>query len=244
MKDNHTPLLINCDMGEWDAPHLKYVDNEIMPLIDLSNIACGGHAGSKSILETTLMCAKNYNVKVGAHPGFNDRDNFGRQYLPFNEEKLSESLKIQIDLFLSCCAKINVDPFHIKAHGALYHACNQNEEEASLLLKIVQQLCPDLNLLVSPNSLLENMAADQGITTMIESFIDRQYTDDLKLVARTQEGAVLTNETQAKNQYALLVKGKIMTQSGTIQPIQSTTACIHGDNPNCLSILKAIQSNG
>ena len=238
MKD----FLINCDMGEWDAPHLEQVDDAIMPLVDMCNIACGGHAGNSEILAYTLNLAKKYGVNVGAHPGYEDREGFGRTYQTLTFEALRASISKQLNLFLECCEELNVIPFHVKAHGALYHACNQKEMESQVLIEIMLESCPDLFLLVAPESLLEKKAKESGIKTLSESFIDRRYNDDLSLVSRQREDAVIIDENVAQFQYEDLKKGEITTLSGMKAKLFTDTACIHGDNPNCVSILKSIRA--
>lgn len=243
MTTNNNNLLINCDMGEWDAPHLNPCDDEIMPLIDLCNIACGGHAGSNEIIEKTINSATRNNVKIGAHPGYEDRLNFGRKYIQLTKFDLYKSLKRQLKIFLRACDKLDARPFHIKAHGALYHACNQQEMESKVLVDIVKDVSPNLTVLVAPGSLLENSAKGAGLSTMSESFIDRRYNDDLTLVSRMETDAVLTNPNEAKEQFELLSTGKVITKSGIIKELLSETSCIHGDNPQCVSILNAIRKD-
>ncbi len=240
MVEHKTNLLINCDMGEWDAPHLTPVDEKIMPFVDMSNIACGGHAGSKKIIASTIEIASRYKVNIGAHPGFEDRENFGRKYLSLKRFELENSLKKQLTDFLEVCEKQNVKPFHIKAHGALYHACNKRELEAEVLIDVMKELCPDIIILVAPQSLLEIKAGKEGISTMTESFIDRRYNDDGSLVSRSEPEAVILDTKIAKGQFDLLLSGKVVTKSGVTLAIKTETACIHGDNPNCLQILQAI----
>ena len=231
-------------MGEWDAPHLNPCDEEIMPLVDMCNIACGGHAGAKQIIKTTLDLANLNNVRIGAHPGYEDRANFGRKYIPLSQSDLIVSITKQLELFLSICNTQNVTPHHVKAHGALYHACNQNKKEAEALLFVLSKLCPDVVVLVAPESQLEKIARSEGFSTMSESFIDRAYTDDLLLVSRSEPAAVIQDIEVAKKQYEALSKGKILTKSGKVKTLISSTACIHGDNPHCVQILKSIRNNG
>jgi len=231
-------------MGEWDAPHLTSCDEDIMPLVDMCNIACGGHAGSKRIIQTTIDLANANNVKVGAHPSFEDRPNFGRKYISISQIKLKRSLTQQLELFLSICYAQSINAFHVKAHGALYHACNQNKKEAETLVSVILKLCPDILVLVAPDSKLEKIARSEGIKTMTESFIDRKYNDDLTLVSRTNPESVIQDIKEAKKQYEALCAGKIITKSGEVKILNTSTVCIHGDNPQCVKILKSIRSNG
>lgn len=228
-------------MGEWDASHLIPRDEEIMPYIDLCNIACGGHAGSKQIIGLTIELALKQNVKIGAHPGYEDRKHFGRKYIPLKANELTVSLRKQINAFLTVCEKQKIQPYHIKAHGALYHACNNLKMEADVFVGAIKELCPGLVVLVAPGSLLEENAKSEGLNTMAESFIDRMYNDDLSLVSRSEPNAVILNARDAREQYDLLSSGKICTNSGKTTALISETACIHGDNPKCMQILKAIR---
>lgn len=230
-------------MGEWDAPHIYPIDASIMPWIDLCNVACGGHAGNKNIMETTVALAIENKTKIGAHPGFEDRVNFGRKYIDLPPTKLYDSISKQLEAFLTICSSNNVEPYHIKAHGALYHACNENEKESETFIKVVSQYCPTLCLLVTAGGKLEKLATLEGLHSLSESFIDRRYNNELTLLPRKESNAIIENVSEAKKQYELLNSGKIKTVSNRIYTLSTDTACIHGDNPKCLEILKSIRNN-
>lgn len=232
-------------MGEWDAPHLDDIDAQLMEMIDVSNIACGGHAGSESIIRKTIKLAKTQNVKVGAHPSYIDREHFGRQYISTSPEELRVILNNQIDLFLRICKEEDVKPYHVKPHGALYHACNFRKIESEVLVDLMKSEYIDLILFVYPNSRLEGKARLSGLKTMKESFIDRRYESDLTLMPRSKsKKALITNTEEANAQYNRLSTGEVVVPSGEYMALDSETACIHGDNPNALSILKMIKGNG
>lgn len=242
--ETDSTLFINCDMGEWDAPHLTNRDHEIMPYIDLCNIACGGHAGSRNIIRHTIELAKSEEVQVGAHPGYVDRVSFGRKYHQMTESALAEMLTNQIDLFLSVCEDMEVVPYHIKPHGALYHTCNHQEMEMLVLIDVIKMKYSHLTLLVFPDSNLHKSAITEGLTTMTESFIDRKYTEDLKLASREVQGSVITSVQEAETQFMSLRNGNVKTIDHKTREMKSETTCIHGDNPNVIDILKAINENG
>ena len=240
--DTNLPIFINCDMGEWDAPHLINQDHLIMPYIDLCNIACGGHAGSEEIMVHTIQLAVEHEVEIGAHPGYADKINFGRKYVEMKEPDLKDLLRSQIDLFLNLADKMGALPYHIKPHGALYHACNHRETEMNILIDIIKQDYSYLTLLVFPDSMLHRRAEAEQLNILAESFIDRLYTKNLKLVSRKEDGAVITSVNIAKVQFDFLSNGKVNVKGDVIQQLKSQTACIHGDNPNVLEILEAINS--
>ena len=146
-------------------------------------------------------------------------------------------------MFLSICSAQNVNAYHLKAHGALYHACNNNRKEAEALISVVSKLCPNIIVFVAPESELEKIARSENLATMTESFIDRRYNDDLSLVSRKETGAVIHDIKEAKKQFDDLSLGQITTQSGKIRILKTSTACIHGDYPQCVQILKSIREN-
>jgi len=230
-------------MGEWDAPHLSNHDHEIMPFIDLCNVACGGHAGSKEIMNSTINLAIDANVEVGAHPGYEDRINFGRKYKTTSPSELTEMLTRQIDLFLEVCDNLQIVPYHIKPHGALYHACNNREMEMNVLVDLMKRKYSYLVLFVFPNSLLHKRASDEKLNLMVESFVDRRYTEDLMLMSRSQDGAVITSEEEAVSQYQSLINGQLEI-GNSVYNLVTQTSCIHGDNPNVINILKSINNHG
>jgi len=234
-------LMINCDMGEWDAPHLRSIDDALMSLVDMSNIACGGHAGNAEIMQKTLRSALENNVKVGAHPGYKDRANFGRVYQSMDRSELRDMLLRQLEFFLDHCHRASITPFHIKAHGALYHACNLKEMESEVLLEVVRSLNPTLKVLVSPDSMIRQKTSDSDLEILVESFVDRRYDAQLHLVSRNDPKAVITEPDEALGQFVSLKKGIVQTVTGEVKRLNSQTACVHGDNPACLTILKKIR---
>ncbi|MFT4537156.1 MAG: UPF0271 protein [Saprospiraceae bacterium] len=229
-------------MGEWDAPHLINQDQLIMSHIDMCNIACGGHAGSAQIMAQTIELAIAEDVFVGAHPGYSDRVNFGRSYIDLSDIDLKDTLQSQIDLFLNVIDTFEINPYHIKPHGALYHACNQMEKEMSVLINLMKEQYSYLKLIVFPNSILHQTALKEGLDIMVESFIDRSYTLNLNLASRNMHGSVITSVVQANAQYQNLSNESVITQDGITAQLVSQTACIHGDNPNVLEILESIHS--
>ena len=229
-------------MGEWDAPHLQNQDHLIMPYIDMCNVACGGHAGSEEIMKYTIGIAIENDVVVGAHPGYLDRVNFGRTDQEMTEQELRDLLRRQIDLFLNIVDQYGITPYHVKPHGALYHACNHRALEMNILIDVMKREYSYLTLLVFPKSKLYELAVKEELTIMVESFIDRSYDDQLLLAARSEIGSTITSVNKAKAQYRSLSKGEVTSIDGVIRSLASQTACIHGDNPIVLDILESIRS--
>jgi UPF0271 protein len=229
-------LDINCDLGEG-YEH----DSAIMPLIQSCNIACGGHAGDEKTIRRTIRLAKKNGVKIGAHPSYPDRENFGRKKMDISSEKLSESLLEQIDLFAEIARQENTPFHHIKLHGALYNEACQDQEMAEVILRVLEQLSVIPKLYTPQHSILGNLASDQ-FEVIHEVFIDRRYQDNLQLKPRNEKGALILGKEDAwKQYYAFMVGQKVRTETGKWLPLNAQTACIHGDSPQALTQLRYIQ---
>ncbi|SFU72522.1 UPF0271 protein [Pustulibacterium marinum] len=230
-------LDLNCDVGEG-------VNNEasLMPYISSCNISCGAHAGDVATIDSVLQLAVENQVKIGAHPSYPDRANFGRVVMDISPNALKESLLAQLTLFQERLAKIpNATLHHVKAHGALYNASAKNTTIAETIVNVVQKACPDVSLYVPFGSVIATIAKEAGIRISYEIFADRNYQDDLQLVPRSQENAIITHTEDVANHVAKMVlEGNVQTLSGKLIPIQADTCCVHGDNEAAIAIVKEL----
>jgi len=229
-------LDLNCDMGEG-------LNNEalLMPYITSCNIACGGHAGSLEMLDAVIALAKKQNVKIGAHPSFPDRENFGRKIMKISDGTLRESLTKQLQLFRERAALSKASVHHVKAHGALYNLIASDEEKAALVVDAVQQVFEETKLYVPFQSEIAKVAEAQGLEIVYEAFADRNYRDDLSLVGRTHPKAMITDADLVLAHVKLIVeRSKVKTIEGHEREIKAQTFCVHGDNENAIQILKAL----
>ncbi|NVJ89326.1 MAG: 5-oxoprolinase subunit PxpA [Flavobacteriaceae bacterium] len=225
---------LNCDVGEG-------VENEhlLMPFISSCSIACGGHFGNEKTIYQTLESALHYNVKVGAHPSFPDKENFGRQLLEISDANLKQSLQQQLDLFLNVLTNFKVKLHHIKPHGALYNAIAKDEKLATLFLDALKFHLQNCFLYVPFDSVIASLAIENGIKIRYEVFADRNYNDDYSLVSRKLIDALLTDKKSVLNHVLNIAKkGKVKTLKGKDLPIQADTFCVHGDTDNAIEIVK------
>lgn len=229
---------INCDLGEGLDN-----DEQVMPLLNSCNIGCGGHIGDESSIRKTIRLAKKHQVKIGAHPSYPDRENFGRKKMEIPILELKESIMAQLKLFEAICVEEQAIFHHIKPHGALYNEAAINHELAGMLVQIMMSF-PGIALYVPPNSVLERLALENHVPIITEAFADRTYNGNLTLVARNHAGALLTDPEAALEHVKHIVIDKIVkTIDGEFVPIKAETLCIHGDNPSALDILKTIRAN-
>ena len=228
---------INCDLGEGVA-----WEEGIFPFIDVASLACGGHYGTQESLDNSLNLAKKFNKKVGAHPSYPDRINFGRVTQNIPTEDLLEQIGHQIGWFVECAWAHKVPMDHIKFHGALYNDAATDPALARFLTSFLAAVYPTIPLLVPPHSQLEHHAQLKGIPIRLEVFADRSYTSNYQLSPRSQEGSLLkTLESVDSQVNRLIFEGKLMSQTGEYLPIVADTLCFHGDNPSIVDFLPTLR---
>ena len=229
-------LNINCDLGEG-------LNNEhiIMPLIDSCNIACGGHAGdSGSMIECVEISIKN-NVKIGAHPSYPDKINFGRKKIDISPSELSYSIISQIESLETIADSYGLELNHIKAHGALYNQMITDTELSNFYLNTIKDFKNKCSLYIPYKSEIEKIALKKGFSIIYEVFGDRNYNDDLSLVSRNNENALITDPESVVNHIKTIKETEtVKTINGNYKKIKFDTICIHSDTNNSIEILKKI----
>lgn len=217
---------LNMDLGEGMGN-----DATVMPFITSCNVACGGHYGDYNTIKKTLLIAQKHDVKVGAHPSFEDRENFGRVHLNWDEYRFCESVTKQIELVQQVCNELDLTLSHIKMHGALYHATANRNDFASWTIKLLKERFPLITLFVPYQSVLHKLMLEEQLLFKVEAFADRRYNNDGSLVSRNEDTAVITDVAKVVNQLAMMVHQR---QVATIEEkhidIHARTYCIHGDN--------------
>lgn len=224
---------INCDVGEG-------VGNEadIFPYISSCNIACGGHAGDTEMMYRVVSLAKRHRLKVGAHPSYPDKTNFGREVMDISNEDLVQSIQKQLSDFDAVLQQEEVTLHHIKAHGALYNQTAKDKELAKVYLNAIKDYKEKAVLFVPFGSEISMVAQKEGFEVRFEAFADRNYNPDLSLVSRKEPNALI-EEPEAVLQHILPIikKGEVLAMNGEPCRIQADTFCIHGDTVSALKIL-------
>lgn len=227
---------INCDLGEGIGN-----DQDIMPYLGSCNIACGGHAGDTESMRKTVLLARDHGVKIGAHPSFLDRVNFGRKVMNIPSELLKNQLKNQIFDLKEITSSLGMSLHHVKPHGALYNLAAKSVETAELIIDIMEDLGDQISLYVPFNSVIEHLAERRGISRCIEVFADRNYNDDFSLVARNQPNAIIDDPEEIKLRVDKMIrKGSVTSINGLKKETNIQTICIHGDHPQAVQIAKKL----
>jgi len=228
---------INVDLGEGIGN-----EEELMPYISSCNIACGGHAGDIDTMKSVIKLAKQYHVKIGAHPSFPDKKNFGRVKMNLSDTDLFNTIKTQVEDLILIINEEEAILHHIKLHGALYNLAAIDNNIAHTVLKALKSIALPVKLYVPYKSVIAQLAIENNIEIVYEAFADRMYNDDLTLVSRTHKQALIYDEDKLFNHiYNMVTKQKVKTISGVEVDIIADTFCIHGDNPKAIILIKKLK---
>lgn len=223
---------INADVGEGIGNEFQ-----LLPLISSCNIACGGHVGDEESMKTIVRLAKQHKVKIGAHPSFPDRKNFGREMMQISHTALYHSIKNQIETLSNIARKEQVLLNHVKPHGALYNLALKDKSTAEVVVEVMKRFHQPFKLFVPYGSVIADIAQQEQIKIVYEAFADRNYNEDLSLVSRNEENALILNSDDVfSHVYNMIINKKVKTISGVEVAIKVDTFCIHGDNPKVLKL--------
>lgn len=225
---------INCDVGEG-------IDNEhlLMPYISSCNIACGAHAGDLQTIDKVIGLAKKHQVKIGAHPSFPDKENFGRKIMNISNSALQKSVETQIQLVIQRAALQKIKIHHIKPHGALYNLAAKDSTIATIVLNAIENVIKEVSLYAPYNSVIAKEAEKRNMKVKYEAFIDRSYNEDASLVSRTLPNAIIEDKEVAFQQLVKIFKEeKVSTVQGKEILLKATTFCVHGDHKEAVGLLK------
>jgi UPF0271 protein len=214
---------LNCDLGEGCA-----FDEELLALITSANVACGGHAGDPATAFATLTAAARYGVRAGAHPGFADREHFGRVELARTEQQVFEDCVYQIGALAGLARAVGQPLSHLKPHGALYNMACRDDAYARPV--VAAAVLFELPLLGLPGSRLEALCAGR-CRFVAEGFADRRYQPDGSLVPRSRPDAFVEDPAEAVRQVEWLIRERGVR-----------TLCVHGDNPHALAFVRELRA--
>ena len=234
---------INCDLGEKSKFHSIENDPKLLNIVNSANIACGYHAGDKLTMDMVIKISKENGVSIGAHPSFNDPDNFGRKRMNLNSSEIKKLIFAQYEILQKIAQTNNENVTHIKPHGALNNMACEDLELATTLATAINELNRDIIYLVPTGSKMEIAANKLNMNIACEIFADRNYEDDGNLVSRKKPNALITSSDEAKKHVLRMVENQSLNcHSGKQIPCEIDSVCIHGDSESALSIAKSIKN--
>jgi UPF0271 protein len=216
---------LNCDLGEGAGQ-----DAALMPLITSANIACGAHAGDTATMRATVALAQKLGVAIGAHPGFADREHFGRRELAIAPSEAAALVVHQIQALREIAVELGAALRHVKLHGALYNLAAREAAWADAIAQAIGTIGFEPVLYVPWGSALARAALSYGLRIAHEVFADRTYQPDGTLTPRSRSDALIEDADVAVAQVLRMVRaGVVRATDGTDVPILADTLCLHGD---------------
>lgn len=214
-------LDLNSDLAEGAG-----TDEALLEWITSANICCGAHAGSIATIEQTLALCAQHGTTIGAHPGYPDREHFGRRELPYESERVYAMVSEQVVLLVQQAERFSLAVRYIKPHGGLYHLVNRDATYAEAVVRVAEQ--HGMAVMGLPQSVAARVSIGR-VRYLAEGFADRRYYPDGTLVPRTEANAVLTDPDEAVEQALRL-----------LQTMSIDSLCVHGDTPHAFAFVKRI----
>jgi UPF0271 protein len=237
-------MKLNCDLGESFGNWTVGLDEQVMPMIDLANVACGFHAGDPVVIAKTIALAKRHNVAIGAHPSYPDLVGFGRRSMNLSANELIQTLHYQISAVAGMASAQGMSIEYVKPHGALYNDMMKQPALLSTVLNAVAQYPLKLKLMLQSTAnfeVHEAAAKKLGVELMFEAFADRCYTDEGLLVPRSESHAVHSLDNMLEQVKRLASNKEVVSESNQILSFPVDTLCVHGDNPTAVQHIHTIR---
>lgn len=234
---------LNSDLGEGYGPWTMGDDAQILDCVTSANIACGGHAGDPETMFRTLRLAAHKGVRVGAHPGYADREGFGRRVIPMAVDEIGRMVVAQVGALMALARLAGTEVRYVKPHGALGNLAAADREVAAGIVAAVQALDPRLAVLAISGTALEQVAREQGVAVYSEVFADRAYQPNGQLVPRSQPGAVLHDAKEAADRLVgYLRSGRMPVAGGEPIALRADSICVHGDSAHAVEMARHIRA--
>ncbi len=240
-----TELRLNADMGESFGPWAMGMDESVMPVVDLANVACGFHASDQDHMRRTVQLAVAHGVTIGAHPAYPDLTGFGRRSMACSPAEIENLVLYQIGALSAFCRAEGTRVRYVKPHGALYTDMMRDHDRLQAVMRAVRAFDPALALMVMAtrdNQPVQTLAASHGITLWLEAFADRAYDGEGHLVSRHEPGAVHRDPEAIVDQARRIARGEPITaMDGQSFVMDADTLCVHGDNPDAIAAIRRIR---
>jgi UPF0271 protein len=234
---------LNSDLGEGYGPWTMGDDAQILDCVTSANIACGGHAGDPETMYRTLRMAADRGVMVGAHPGYADREGFGRRVIPMQPDEIERLVAAQVGALAAIARLAGTRVRYVKPHGALGNLAAADLTVATAVASAVKAIDPTLAILAISGTQLEQAARAQGMQAFAEVFADRAYLSSGQLMPRSRAGAVLHDPREAADRLlGYLRSGKMPVDGAEPIALKADSICVHGDNREAVEMARHVRA--
>lgn len=233
---------LNADVGEgfgrWEATDRE---DALIACLTSANVACGAHAGDPSRMRAACASSARHGVIVGAHVGYPDLHGFGRRAMAIAPGELTDSVLGQIGALRACAAVEGLSVRYVKPHGALYHACSDDERTAEAVITGMRALDPALAIVCAPGAVVADAASASAMQVVFEGFADRSYTVEGRLIDRSVPGSTLGGEDAVRQAVTIATTGTALAVDGSTVALDVRTLCVHGDAPGAADLAGRIR---
>ena len=234
---------LNCDLGEKSIHHSGENDEQLMKVINTANIACGFHAGNEDTMHKTVESSKIHNVNIGAHPGFADKNSFGRKRIYLDKKEVKKLILDQILILSKIAEKKGIKLTHVKPHGALNNMACEDFELSVTIGEAIKEFNIDLIYLILPLTEMEKAAKKLNMRYACEIFADRNYEDNGLLISRNKDNALVSDPLIASKNILKMIQDKsIYCYSGKRLSCEIDSICVHGDGINAVEIVTKLKN--
>lgn len=232
---------LNCDMGELPEAIADGTQEALMPSFTSVNIACGGHAGDQHTMKVTIEQARRHHVAIGAHPGYPDRENFGRVELRLSPQQVADFVFQQVQALDKIATACGACISHVKPHGALYNQAVRDRTLAEAIASGVARWNRGTIVVGLAGAPMLKVFREAGLAVAAEAFADRRYEPDGLLRSRKFRDALITDPAQAAQQALSIVeRGFVTASNGAQVTVNAQTICLHGDTPGAPQIAASV----
>ena len=229
---------LNADVGEGQAA----VEAALLPLVTSANVACGLHAGGPATMRATVALALRHGVAIGAHPGFDDREGFGRRPMHLRADEIVDLVLYQLGALEAIARAEGAALRHVKPHGALYNQAEADQALALAIIAGIRAFDTRLRLVGRAGSAMQEAAQALGHPFTAEAFADRRYRSDGSLLPRSDPQAVLVDPDAVADQVrSLVTDGEVLASDGTRVTVAFETLCLHGDTPGSAALAARVR---
>jgi UPF0271 protein len=232
----------NSDMGESFGQYKMGDDEMILDYVSSANLACGWHGGDPLTMRKTVFMAVKKGVNVGGHPSYPDLMGFGRRVMALTPEEAHNYMVYQLGALSAFCKAAGTAMQHVKPHGALFNAAQDDPVLAEGLVTGIKEVDPKLIVVALPGSEVDKAATKIGLKVAREGFADREYTDEGRLMSRKVKGSVIHDPKRIADRVVQMVKGKLTAMSGKPLDVEVQTICLHSDTPGAGDLARTIRS--
>lgn len=234
---------LNADLGEAFGPWMMGDDTAMLDIVTSANVACGGHASDPETMFRTLQMATDRNVVIGAHPGYADREGFGRRVIPMAPAEIGRMIAAQIGALYGVAALAGAKVGYIKLHGALANLAAADQAVANAVIEVMHALPEKPALLAISGTVLDQAARAEGLKVHAEIFADRAYQTNGQLMPRSRPGAVIHDPVIAADRLlSFLETGQMAVEGGSSIALAAQSICVHGDTPGAVKMACHIRS--